>query len=89
MMNYNKKKYLLHFIKYCDKNKKQVIKENKNLNIRGQKTINKIVMYYIDKLYNYDLNHPENEIFIKYEKRYNIMVQQEEKLNKMLDELED
>ena len=46
-------------------------------------------MYYIDKLYNYDLNHPENEIFIKYEKRYNIMVQQEEKLNKMLDELED
>lgn len=89
MMNYNKKKYLLHFIKYCDKNKKQVIKENKNLNIRGQKTINKIVMYYIDKLYNYDLNHPENEIFIKYEKRYNIMVQQEEKLNKMLNEMED
>lgn len=78
MMNYNKKKYLLHFIKYCDKNKKKVIDENKNIDIKGRKTINKIIMFYIDKLYNYDLEHPENKIFIEYEKRYNEMMKQDE-----------
>lgn len=70
MLNYNKKKYLLAFIKYCDKNKQQVIYDNKNLNIKGKKTINKIIMFYVDQLYNYDLHDSINKIFIDYYGKY-------------------
>ncbi len=73
MMNYEKKKYLLSFIKFCDKNKKFVIEDNRKLlknKYKGQLTINKIVMYYVDILYNFPLNDTKNEKIIEYVNEY-------------------
>ena len=73
MLNYEKKKHLLQFIKYCDKNKKIVLKEQQNIlkgKYQGKLTINKVVMYYINTLYKYPLNDEHNKIIRDYCKKY-------------------
>ena len=73
MLNYEKKKYLLAFIKYCDKNKKTVLKEQQNIlkgKYQGKLTINKVVMYYINTLYKYPLEDKHNKIIVEYYNNY-------------------
>lgn len=85
MLNYEKKRYLLNFIKYCDKNKKYVLSDNKDLKLSGKRTINKIVFYYIDKLYNYDLLANENKKIIEYNEKLQEMIKEEERLREMME----
>ncbi len=73
MLNYEKKKYLLAFIKYCDKNKKTILKEQQNIlkgKYQGKLTINKVVMYYINTLYKYPLEDKHNKIIVEYYNNY-------------------
>lgn len=73
MLNYEKKKYLLAFIKYCDKNKKTILKEQQNIlkgKYQGKLTINKVVMYYVNTLYKYPLEDKHNKIIVEYYNNY-------------------
>ena len=59
--------------KYCDKNKKIVLKEQQNIlkgKYQGKLTINKVVMYYINTLYKYPLEDKHNKIIVEYYNNY-------------------
>ena len=72
IVNIEKKKLLVDFISYCQKHKKQVIFDNRNLNINNKRSLNNIIMYYIKSLYDHEIDDKENKIIVEYAKKNQI-----------------